>query len=264
MAERTVQLVLHYDGAGFSGWQRQPNQRTVQGVLEEALGRICATPVAALGSGRTDAGVHARGQAVGVRVPERWRSGVQELRRALNAVLPTDVWVATAAEMRDEFHARFSAVSRRYSYYVGTDEEAHSPFRGRYELAFGQPFERGALDAAAAHLEGEHCFRGFAVLGTAPAHDDHGCRVLSARWRDRTGGLVFEIEANRFLHHMVRFLVGTMLDVATGRRPADDVARLLNADTNEDASPPSAAHALFLDDVVYPPELYLDPARIAV
>jgi tRNA pseudouridine38-40 synthase len=75
---------------------------------------------------------------------------------------------------------------------------------------------------------------------------------------------VFEIEANRFLHHMVRFLVGTMLDVATGRRPADDVARLLNADTNEDASPPSAAHALFLDDVVYPPELYLDPARIAV
>src|SRR5215211_4874457 len=94
MAERTVQLVLHYDGAGFSGWQRQPEQRTVQGVLEEALGRLCAMPVAALGSGRTDAGVHARGQAVGVRVPDRWRGDVQQLRRGLNAVLPSDVWVA--------------------------------------------------------------------------------------------------------------------------------------------------------------------------
>jgi tRNA pseudouridine38-40 synthase len=262
MAERTVQLVLHYDGAQFSGWQRQPDQRTVQGVLEEALERLIRDRIAATGSGRTDAGVHARGQAVGVRVPERWT--VQKLRRALNAVLPSDVWVASAAEMKHEFHARYSALSRRYSYYVGTDDEAHSPFRGRYELAFGQPLNRSALDVAAARIEGEHCFRGFSVRGTAPAHDDHRCRVTRARWRDRAGGLVFEIEANRFLHHMVRFLVGTMLDVATGRRPADDVARLLNADTNEDASPPSAAHALFLDDVVYPPELYLEPARTAV
>ncbi len=262
MAERTVRLVLHYDGAGFSGWQRQPETRTVQGVLEAALERLMSATIAALGSGRTDAGVHARGQAVGLRVPDRW--SVQELRRALNAVLPPDVWVAAATEMQSEFHARYSAVSRRYSYYVGTDDEAHSPFRGRYELAFGQPLDRGALDVAAARIEGEHCFRGFAVRGTAPAHDDHRCRVILARWRDRVGGLVFEIEANRFLHHMVRFLVGTMLDVATGRRPADDVARLLNAETNEDASPPSAAHALFLDDVVYPPELYLEPPRTVV
>jgi tRNA pseudouridine38-40 synthase len=261
MAECTVQLVLHYDGAGFSGWQRQPEQRTVQGVLEEALERLCTTHIAALGSGRTDAGVHARGQAVGVRVPDRW--DVQKLRRALNAVLPSDVWVANAIEMREEFHARYSAVSRRYSYYVGTDEAAHSPFRGRYELAFGQPFERGALDAAAAHLAGEHCFRGFAVQGTAPAQDDHRCRVAEARWLDRTGGLVFEIEANRFLHHMVRFLVGTMLEIAAGRRPSGDLPRLLDASDNSEVSPPAPAHALFLDRVAYPRELYLhslDPA----
>src|SRR3954466_13340680 len=125
MAERTVQLVLHYDGANFSGWQRQPEQRTVQGVLEAALERLCSAHIAALGSGRTDAGVHARGQAVGVRVPEKWtESNVQKLRRALNAVLPSDVWVAQAIEMTDAFHARYSAVSRRYSYYVGTDDEA--------------------------------------------------------------------------------------------------------------------------------------------
>jgi tRNA pseudouridine38-40 synthase len=258
MAERTVQLVLHYDGAGFSGWQRQPEQRTVQGVLEAALERLCNTHVKALGSGRTDAGVHARGQAVGVQVSERWE--VPKLRRALNRVLPADVWVASATEMRPEFHARYSAVSRRYSYYVGTDEAAKSPFRGRYELAFGQPLDRGALDAAAAHLAGDHCFRGFAVLGTAPAHDDHHCCVHEARWLDRPGGLVFEIEANRFLHHMVRFLVGTMLDIAGGRRPLADLPRLLAATDNADVSPPAPPHALFLDRVSYPPELYLSPA----
>ena len=259
MAERTVQLVLHYDGAGFSGWQRQPEQRTVQSVLEAALTRLCDRPVAALGSGRTDAGVHARGQAVGVRVPERWGEDVQKLRRALNAILPADVWVAKAAPMKDEFHARYSAVSRRYRYFVGTDEEAHSPFRGRYELAVEQPLDRGALDAAAAHLPGEHCFRGFAVLGTAPAHDDHRCHVSHARWRDRPGGLVFDIEANRFLHHMVRFVVGTMLDIATGRRPLADMARLLRAADNSDTSSPAPAHALFLEAVTYPPALYLEP-----
>ncbi|HEX4682863.1 MAG TPA: tRNA pseudouridine(38-40) synthase TruA [Gemmatimonadaceae bacterium] len=261
MAERTVQLVLHYDGGGFSGWQRQPDQRTVQGVLEQALERLCSTHIAALGSGRTDAGVHARGQAVGVRVSDRWaEGGGQKLRRALNAVLPSDVWVASAAEMTQEFHARYSAVSRRYSYYVGTNDEAQSPFRGRYELAFGQPLDRGALDAAAAHLTGEHCFQGFAVHGTAPAHDDLRCRVTHAQWCDRpdvVGGLVFEIEANRFLHHMVRFLVGTMLDIAAGRRPQGDLPMLLGAADNREVSPPAPPHALFLERVAYPRALYL-------
>jgi tRNA pseudouridine38-40 synthase len=167
--------------------------------------------------------------------------------------------VAAAVDMRDEFHARYSAVSRRYGYYVGTDDAAHSPFRGRYELAFGQPLDRGALDAAAARLVGEHCFRGFAVLGTAPAHDDHRCRVIEARWGERPGGLVFEIEANRFLHHMVRFLVGTMLDVATARRPPGDLAQLLTAADNREVSPPAPAHALFLERVTYPRHLYLEP-----
>ena len=256
MAERTVQLVLHYDGAGFSGWQRQPDQRTVQAVVEQALERLCGGPVAALGSGRTDAGVHARGQSVGVRVPEKWDPAA--LRRALNAVLPADVWVAAAHEMRAEFHARYSATARRYSYYVGTDEAARSPFRRRYEHAVGRPIDRRCLDAAAAALVGDHCFRAFAVRGTAPERDDHRCTVRESAWRDRASGegVVFEVEANRFLHHMVRFLVGTMLDVATARRPLDDVARLLAATDNRDVSAPAPAHALFLDRVEYPAHLY--------
>jgi tRNA pseudouridine38-40 synthase len=252
-----LQLVLHYDGTGFSGWQRQPDRRTVQGVLEEALTRLCDTPTAALGSGRTDAGVHARGQAVGVRVPEKWNAAA--LRRALNAVLPDDVWVASAHAMRDDYHARFSATARRYTYYVGTDEEAASPFRRRTEWHVSRPIDRAVLDDAARRLVGEHCFRAFAVRGTAPPSDDHRCRVVDALWRARAGGLLFEIEANRFLHHMVRFLVGTMMDAALGRRPVGDLAVLLEASDNGDVSAPAPAHALFLDRVRYPDDLYLPP-----
>jgi tRNA pseudouridine38-40 synthase len=254
MPTRTLQLVLHYDGTGFSGWQRQPDRRTVQGVLEDALARLCAGPVAALGSGRTDAGVHARGQAVGVRVPERWTPAT--LRRALNAVLPHDMWVAAVHAMREDFHARYGATSRRYSYYVGTDEGAASPFRRGTEWAFARPIERQLLDEAAAKLLGIHCFRAFAVRGTAPAGDDHRCHIIHSAWRERQGGLVFEIEANRFLHHMVRFLVGTMMDVASGRRPLADFDALLGAATNDDVSAPAPSHALFLDVVRYPAELY--------
>jgi tRNA pseudouridine38-40 synthase len=255
MAERTVQLVLHYDGSGFSGWQRQPDQRTVQGVVEQALERLCGQPTAALGSGRTDAGVHARGQAVGVRVAERWTP--DELRRALNAVLPEDVWVAAAHEMRPEFHARYSAIGRRYSYYIGTDDAAHSPFRRRTEYPVPFRLDAGALRAAAEPLVGRHSFRAFSVKGTAPETDEHRCEVRAARWRDREGGLVFEIEANRFLHHMVRFLVGTMLDVGSGRRPVEDVPALLAARDNRNVSAPAPPHALFLDAVEYPAGLYV-------
>lgn len=255
MADRTVQLVVQYDGAGFSGWQRQPALRTVQGVIEEALERLCGAPVSALGSGRTDAGVHARGQAVGVTVPARWESA--QLRRALNAVLPSDVWVATAVEMRPEFHARYSAVARRYGYLIGTDDEANSPFRRRFELAFSRPLDRSALDAAAAILVGDHCFRAFAVQGTAPETDHHRCVVAVSQWTERPGGLRFTVKANRFLHHMVRFLVGTMLDIGSGRRPLTDMELLLTATDNRDVSPPVAPHALYLEAVEYPPQLYL-------
>jgi tRNA pseudouridine38-40 synthase len=253
-----MQLVLHYDGTGFSGWQRQPDRRTVQGVLEEALSRICAQPTSALGSGRTDAGVHARGQAVGVRVSERWTPAA--LRRALNAVLPADVWVAAVHPMRDDFHARYDAIARRYRYLVGTDDESESPFRRRTEWSVRRPLDRQALDDTAALIRGEHCFLGFAVRGTAPAGDDHRCIVTQAAWHDRPGGLVFEIEANRFLHHMVRFLVGTSVDVALGRRPVAELEHLLSAADNSTVSPPAPPHALFLERVTYPAALYLSTA----
>ena len=255
MTSRCVQLVLQYDGARFAGWQRQPDERTVQGVLEEALYRLCQSHVSVLGAGRTDAGVHARGQAAGISVPDKWTPTT--LRRAMNAVLPDDVWVRDSFEMRADFHARYSALSRTYVYRVGMDEEANSPFRRNRELVWQKPADMAALECAAARIVGEHSFRAFAVKGTAPPDDDHRCDVREAEWRERAGGLDFRIRANRFLHRMVRFLVGTMLDIASGRRDAGIIAELLESGDNHDASPPAPAHALYLESVEYPPELYL-------
>lgn len=261
MAERTLQLVLHYDGSAFAGWQVQPGQRTVQGELERVLGRLCASPVRVTGAGRTDAGVHARGQAASITVPVHWTA--DRLRRVMNDQLGGDVWVAAAFEMQPRFHARFSATARRYSYTVGLDAEAASPFRRRWELPWDRDLDRGLLDWCAERLMGRHAFYGFAVRGTAPETDDHVCEVRLARWRavtrDDARQLVFDVAANRFLHHMVRFLVGTMLAVASGARPKEDFATLLSATANHEVSPPAPAAGLCLEQVEYPSDLYLDP-----
>lgn len=251
-------LLTHYDGGAFSGWQRQPAARTVQGEMERALAIVCDQPVSAVGSGRTDAGVHARGQAVGVRVPRRWTA--ETLRRAVNARLTADVWVAEAFPMCATFHPRYSAERRRYTYEVGTDREAMSPFRRRTEWPLGRGLDLGLLDAEASALPGEHGFRAFAVLGTAPETDDHRCLITQARWQPRPGGVMFEIEANRFLHHMVRFLVGTMVEVGLGRRPPGTIAALLRAGDNRSTSAPAPPHGLFLEQVQYPATLYLSAA----
>jgi tRNA pseudouridine38-40 synthase len=261
MSERTLQLVLHYDGTSYAGWQVQPGQRTIQGELERILAGLCGGPVRVTGAGRTDAGVHARGQAAGITVPAHWTA--EKMHRVLNEKLPMSLWVARVHEMHPRFHARFSAVGRRYSYTVGLDAGARSPFRRRWELPWTRDLDRAALDWCAAQLEGRHAFHGFAVRGTAPETDDHVCEVRLARWRAvehtdlRT--LVFDVAANRFLHHMVRFLVGTMLAVASGARPREDFTALLSAATNDEVSPPVAGSGLVLEEVQYPPELYLDP-----
>jgi tRNA pseudouridine38-40 synthase len=256
MVSRSVQMVLHYDGARFSGWQRQPSERTVQGELESAVAKLCGTSLAVTGAGRTDAGVHARGQAAGVTVPDKWTA--KALRRSMNAILPDDVWIAAAFEMVEEFHPRYSASSRSYSYFVGTDDLASSPFRRTHELVWKNQVDLARMTAAATAIEGEHSFRAFAVKGTAPKKDEHRCTVSKAAWTEREGGLRFDISADRFLHHMVRFLVGTMLEVGEGRREPEVIAQLLKENDNARVSPPAPAHGLFLEKVEYPRHLYLD------
>lgn len=262
MSSRTFQLVIQYDGGAFAGWQRQPAQRTVQGVLEDGLMRLTETHIPVIGAGRTDAGVHALGQVASVQVPDKWEA--QRLHRALNAVLPRDVRCADVQPMVDAFHARYSATERRYRYLVGTDASAAGPFRYNREWAIGREPDLALLHQECLSVLGEHSFRAFAVKGTAPAEDDHRCDVRLCRWEVRPGGLSLIIAANRFLHHMVRFLVGTMIAVGTGRRPPGTILVLREADENRDVSPPAPACGLYLERVTYPAHLYLiEPPAVA-
>ncbi len=258
MAARPTLLLLHYDGGAFAGWQRQSAARTVQGVVEDILARLLERRTTVVGAGRTDAGVHATGQAAAAMVPERWRSG--DLVRAMNALLPSDVWLAAARRMVPGFNPRRDATERTYCYRVGTDPGALSPFRRRHEWAVREPLDPELLGAAAAALAGEHSFR--ALSARDPGRTDYRCRVLEALWlrREDAPGWEFWVTADRFLHRMVRFLVGTTVDVARGRRPLDDVAHLLAAGDNGDASPPAPPHGLFLVGVRYPARLFAPEA----
>ena len=245
---RRVRLTLHYDGSGFHGWQVQPGVRTVQHELEAALARLTTRPVRTAAAGRTDAGVHATGQVVSFDVPARWQPS--ELRRALNAVLPDDVWVAAADEAPGDFHARFSATDRGYEYRVGTAETAASPFHRRVCWVMREPLDRLALNRCATFLLGEHSFRAFAHAGQEERGDR--CTVYESKWWDwQPLGIVYRVRANRFLHHMVRYLVGTMVDVARGRRPLEDVPGLLESAPGLETSPPAPPHGLFLVHVGY-------------
>lgn len=260
MTSRPFLAVVHYDGAGFVGWQRQPQGRTVQSEVEAVLERLAGLQTTAIAAGRTDTGVHALGQGVGFMLPERWSGDVEGLRRALNALLPRDVWVEEVHAMRPGFHARRSATARRYRYVIGTDEASRSPFRRPYEWALGSGrlLDLGLLRRAAEVLPGAHEFRGLAATAGAAAKPDYRCHVALAEWAPRTDGtgVTFTIEADRFLHRMVRFLVGAMVDVALGRRPLSDFPRLIAASDNQAASPPAPPQGLYLVAVRYPPDLY--------
>lgn len=251
MAGSSWYAVLHYFGRDFAGWQRQPRGRTVQAELERALERLAGRRVVAHAAGRTDAGVHAFGQVVSFTLPRAFPPN--ELHRALNALIPRDMWVARVGTAPVGFHARKHAIARRYQYAVGCDPGAFSPFRRPFEWALGRPLDPAGLTAAAAAILGEHDFRAFARVGQVKPH--YRCRVTTAEWHARPNGegFIFTIEADRFLHRMVRFLVGSMVDVGVGRRSSSDIARLLAGTDNAEASPPAPPEGLYLISVRYPP-----------
>lgn len=257
MPSGTIQrfeLLLQYVGTAFHGWQVQPGLRTVQGEIEAVVARITGAHRTVLGSGRTDAGVHATGQVATVDLPGRWTG--PRLRSALNALLPRDVWVAGIREVPDTFHARYGAVARTYAYRVGLAPEAFSPFHRPFCWALDDALDRGSLDACARLLPGNGSFLAFAKAGQP--HRGDRCAVHEAGWSEWDAlGLVFTITANRYLHHMVRYLVGTMVDVGRGRRPLDELAALLQDPAGGlITSPPAPPQGLYLARVDYPARAY--------
>jgi tRNA pseudouridine38-40 synthase len=258
----TFLAVVHFDGGRFVGWQRQREGRSVQAEFERVLERLGGAPIVAHAAGRTDAGVHAVGLGVSFSFSRHWEPA--PLRRALNALLSPDCWVESVLPMRPSFHARKSAVARRYRYDVGTDEAAASPFRRRYEWAVGRPLDLASLQAAAVVVQGEHDFQPFSVRGQQKPH--WRCRIAFSEWRERPEGqgVCYEVEADRFLHHMVRMLVGTMVDIGLGRRPVADMSALLLRGDNLETSPPAPAEGLYFVSATYPADCYMESNREAL
>jgi tRNA pseudouridine38-40 synthase len=246
-AERRFKLTLHYDGAGFFGWQVQPGVRTVQAELEAALSRLSNRPTTVIAAGRTDRGVHATGQVASTLMPEKWTGDA--LQRALNAVLPEDIWIAAVEQVPHSFHARYDAISRSYVYRIGTTAESASPFVRRHCWPLGMSLPIETLNHAAGRFMGRHSFAAFAKAGQ-PQRGEM-CTVGVAEWHPWSVGVEFHVTADRFLHHMVRYMVGTMVDVARGRRPASDIDALLAGDGALETSPPAPPEGLFLSNVSY-------------
>jgi tRNA pseudouridine38-40 synthase len=245
--ERTLRLTLEYDGAGFSGWARQPDRRTVEGTISAALERLWPGSSATLAvAGRTDAGVHASHQVLSAVV--RGGPPPERVGDALRSHLTSDIAVIDASEARPGFHARFSALARRYEYRV-LIRRARAPLRARRSLHHASPVDRATLDACAALVVGNHDFAAFTPAETQG--DRRRRHVVSCAWRAEDDELVFEIEADAFLHHMVRTLVGTMLETARGQRELDAFARLLAGAPREQAGATAPPHALTLVGVRY-------------
>lgn len=239
---------VHYDGSAFCGWQSQPDVRTVQSTLEGALERLLGIPTRIQAAGRTDTGVHAAGQEIAFDAPASWEDA--ELRRALNAVTPDEMWVEQLSQTAADFHPRFDATARRYEYLVGVAADSSSPLRAGRVWPVAREVDTRTLGIATESVMGEKSFEAFAKAGQ-PERGTR-CRVERARWWQTAGGdLAFLIVADRFLHRMVRYLVATLIDVGTGRRSVDQVERLLAGEEGIRPPAPAPACGLYLTGVRY-------------
>lgn len=237
----TSRLDIAYDGRGFYGWARQPGQRTVQAEVEAALGRILQRDVPLTVAGRTDRGVHATGQVASY-------EGRALRAEALNALLAPDVSVIACTEARAGFDARRDARARSYRYRV-LHTRIRAPFEAGRALWWPHRLDRDLLHACAVLLPGTHEFTAFTPTDTYHTRFDRD--VVSARWVEDGDALAFEIEADSFMRHMNRVLVGTMLQVAGGRRDLTDFAALLAGAHRRDAGPTAPPHGLYLTGVRY-------------
>jgi tRNA pseudouridine38-40 synthase len=218
--------------------------------MEAALERLTGGRRSVVAAGRTDSGVHATGQVVSVSLPPRWSA--EELHKALNATLPNDIWVEKTERTTDDFHPRFSARARSYRYQLGLAASAFSPFYRPWCWPLIREVDVDLLHRGAALVLGLHSFKALAKVGQEQRGDL--CEVVESTWvRWGNKGVAYEITANRFLHHMVRYLVGTMVEIARGRRPLDELEELLTEpETTLVTSPPAPPEGLFLTGVHYP------------
>lgn len=239
-------IFFSYDGTNYHGWQMQPNANTVQQELEKALSVLLRKDMKVVGAGRTDTGVHARRMAAHF----DWDGepiDAEQARYRLNRMLPRDISIISIKQVADDLHARFSATSRTYHYYIHTEKD---PFDRHFSLLMHYPLDFDKMNQAAKHFLWHEDYAAFCKAGGD--NKTTICHVSEARWvRQSDTSWYFEITANRFLRNMVRAVVGTLLDVGRGKLSMEQFLDILKSGTRSDAGESMPGHALFLENVEY-------------
>ncbi|MBI2427397.1 MAG: tRNA pseudouridine(38-40) synthase TruA [Ignavibacteriales bacterium] len=242
--KRNIKLTIEYDGTDFVGWQRQPNGRSVQQVLEEKIEQITQEKISLVGAGRTDSGVHARGQVANF-FSQTGLSAL-DLYRAFNGVLPDDIVIHAVEEVDKKFSARYSAKEREYRYFIAQKPTAiDRKFTWRLNYDLNIPL----MNAVSGKILGTHDFRSFCKSESTVDH--FLCNVFHTEWQHDGAKLIFTIRANRFLHGMVRAMVGTMVDVGRGFTSDKEFESIIGAKDRTKAGQAAPPQGLFLERVIY-------------
>ncbi len=239
-------LKIEYSGKHYSGWQIQPNVNTVQGELEKVLKIILRSNLNLIGSGRTDAGVHALGQVANFSTEESLE--LYKFKHSLNSLLPSDISITKISEVPLEFHSRFDAKKRSYLYVFTKDKSPfYNDFSYYYPPIFN--FDISILNKISSLLLGEHDFTSFSKKKTDT--ENMVCNITLAKWRRVKNKIIFRIDGNRFLHGMVRTIVGTTLEIAERNLKCEEIVKIINQKSRESAGRSVVARGLFLLDVKY-------------
>ncbi len=224
--DRRIKLTIEYDGTDFRGWQVQPGQRTIQGDLEIALRRLTGHKITVYGSGRTDSGVHAIGQIAHINL-DKSKLGLSQIRRALNGLTAKDIWVKSVEEVSTDFHARFSAKSRKYKYRLLKDPH---PLLRKFSWVSDRTWDDEIAQKTVEIITGRHSFKSF--CREREGETKYECEIFDAMWTPKYYGAVFEVQADRFFHQMVRGLVGAVIDVARDYLSIEEFTKLLDNPRN--------------------------------
>jgi tRNA pseudouridine38-40 synthase len=241
---RNIKLLLEYDGTAYVGWQRQENGKSVQGEIESVIRQILQEDVNVIGAGRTDAGVHARGQVANFRTQSS--IDLHQIKGGLNGLLPLDIVVHTTEEVPFDFHARYSAKEREYVYHITQTETA---LQRHYAWCVKYSLDLALMKKAAETIIGEHDFESFCKMNSEVEH--YRCSIQNAEWKKEDAWFYFMARANRFLHGMVRALVGTMVDVGRGYISVDDFVAILEKNNRSAAGMSAPAKGLILERIIY-------------
>jgi len=254
---RNIRLTIQYDGTDYSGWQVQQNGTTIQGLLENAVTSVTGENIRITGAGRTDAGVHAFDQVAVFKISSKLEPEI--IRNALNANLPLDIRVISVEEVSDDFHPRYHAKNKTYSYLISSTGP-YSIFLRRYSWQMAWQLDCASMNIAAKHLIGKNNFSSFQAAGCSAKHPVREIYQLEINTLKSVGFMGFNldaplikisIKANAFLRHMARNIVGTLVEVGKGKLPPDDIAEILELKNREKAGPTAPACGLFLEKINY-------------